>query len=87
MTKPLSRVAVAMLIVLIIILGVFFTAQAASASSGAVKGRVDATASDSYFSSQQRGGGAPLLSPYGMDGYHEGGHGGCESEGLNSSDY
>ncbi|HEY5729336.1 MAG TPA: hypothetical protein VIS72_04750 [Anaerolineales bacterium] len=85
MSKSLFRVAVATLIGLIVIAGVFVTVQAASANSGNIKGRADLTASDSYYSSQQRGA-SKGLSPYGAEKY-EGGHGGCESERIDSNDY
>jgi len=85
MFKPSSRVAVAVLIALIVIVGVFASVQAASASSGSVKGRVDATAGDSYYSSQQRGF-SSKLSPYGADNF-TGGHD-CQSErGISPNDY
>lgn len=84
MSKPMSRIAIALLIGLIIIIGVFATVQAASSGSGSTKGRADLTAYDSYYSSQQRGV-SQELSPYGGDKYKEG-HGGCESERFDSSD-
>lgn len=84
MSKPLTRVAVVVLISLVIIVGVFATVQAASAKTGQMKGRIDATASDPYYASQQRGG-IQAISPYETKN-NKGGHG-CESERLDSSDY
>jgi hypothetical protein len=84
MSKPLSRVAIVVLIGLIIVVGVFATVQAASASSGQLKGRIDATAGDPYYASQQRGA-SQKLSPYRVEN-NKGGHG-CESERVNPNDY
>jgi len=85
MSKLMSRAAVAVLIGLIIVIGVFATVQAASPGSGFVKGRLDLTAYDSYYSSQQRGI-SKELSPYGVD-KNKNGHGGCESERVDPNDY
>lgn len=85
MSKPLFRVTVAVLIGLAIVAGVFATVQAASPNTGVMKGRVDLTANDLYYASQQRGA-SQQLSPYNMN-KDQGRHGGCESEGFNSSDY
>jgi hypothetical protein len=86
MSKLLSRrIPVAVLIGLIIVLGVFITAQAASVNSGSVSGRADVTAGDPYYASQQRGV-SQNLSPLSTD-FHKGG-GGCNHEvGIDPNDY
>lgn len=85
MSKPLSRVAIALLIGLIIIAGVVISAQAASANTGYLKGRVDMTAGDSYYLNQQRGA-AQKLSPYNTNNFNEGYE--CERDkGVSSNDY
>jgi hypothetical protein len=85
MSKLLFRVAVAVLTGLVIVAGVFATVEAASTNSGQLNGRIDATAGDPFYASQQRGASLEVL-PYNMEG-NQGGHGGCESEGFNSDDY
>jgi len=83
MSKPLFRVAVTIVVVLVIVAGVYVTVQAASSSLGASRGRVDKTASDSYYLNQQRGI-SEKLSPY----FDNSGSGhDCEREGENPNDY
>ena len=84
MSKPLTRVSVAVLIGLIIVIGAFATVQAAAVSSGSLEGRVDAAAADPYYAGQQRGI-SQELSPFAADTYKEG-HG-CEGKMLDSNDY
>jgi hypothetical protein len=84
MSKPLFRLAVAALIGLIIVVGVFATVQAAPMGSGQLKGRVDATAADPFYASQQRGG-FQKISPYQAEGNGDG-HG-CESERVDPNDF
>ena len=86
MSKPMSRrIAVAVLLGLIIVLGVFITAQAAAVNTGSVGARADVTAGDSYYASQQRGV-TQSLSPFSSD-FHKGGRG-CEGENwVDAQDY
>ncbi|NWG35375.1 MAG: hypothetical protein HXY42_13145 [Chloroflexi bacterium] len=84
MSKPLFRVVAIALIGLVLVAGVFFTAQAASANAGRLSGRPDATAQDPFYAAQQRGG-IHSLAPSQMENDKDG-HG-CESEKTDPNDF
>lgn len=86
MSKPIIKTALVLLVGLIILAGIFATVQAASSTAGAMSGKHFLTAGllpDQQHVRESK----PQIQPYTMPegGEHEG-DGGCERDGVNSSD-
>ncbi len=87
MSKPVVRIAVLLLVGLIVLAGIYATVQAASSTGGAMNGNHFLTAGllpDQKHVRESK----PQIQPYYMPAGEEGpGGGGCEHDGVDSSDF
>lgn len=86
MSKPVVRIVIVVLVGIVILAGIFATVQAAGSTAGVMSGNHFLTAgllADQKHVRESK----PQIQPYTMPegGEHEG-DGGCERDGVNSSD-